>query len=294
MSEIYVIAFFITYLRVQLSIISGKMYYDNMNDALNNKKDNPKWFEDSSSRYHMFLNSLENFQFYAIELIVKNVRNAVKITFENTKVINNITFQNMTTLLNEIKSNLAGSLEQTSESNSSVVYSTYKDHLINDEFNSKSKIFNEIKECKKMIDETLDILKTSDFSKVINDCVNIGFSNLYDFVCDCFSQFQADDVTASSHNKNEPMNDNALKYINVHQISMPLVKLLPIIWAKNCLNNSIENVSQVNGGDGNRQHSEFDPKAKKDHTKLLVQYLICSDSLTCFAANIYEAFCNEN
>ena len=39
--------------------------------------------------------------------------------------------------------------------------------------------------------------------------------------------------------------------------------------------------------------NEFCEQEKHNRNALLVQYLLCSDSLTCFAANIYEAFCNE-
>jgi len=267
-------------MRVQLSITSGKMYFDSQQQANSSEKPNP--FKDSTSCYGMFLQLLENYQRFGIEHLVDYVKTVVKDCFTELAVTEKVTLKTVLIVLDRVKTQISNSYERLIESNATIVFSNNKEHLISEELDSQSKTFIEMKRCSKMIDEMLDIVKIEDFTKVIGDCTNIGFSNLYDFISECFMKFEHESTTGTHSNEQSFLQER--QFINPNQIVIPLVKLLPEVW--HMLN---QNESRYNGAN----QSEFNDK-KKNRNSLLVQYLLCSDSLTCFSANIYEAFCNEN
>ncbi|KAJ6217818.1 hypothetical protein RDWZM_008975 [Blomia tropicalis] len=280
-SEVYAIAFFITYMRVQLSITSGKMYNDSQKG--NSTENSTQFNKDSNSSYSLFLHLLENFHQFGVENIVTHVRKVVEQCFNNIPVTEKVTLKGIVNLLEQVQNQMSSSLGSLIEENASIVFSTNKEHLTDEELNSNSRTFQEMRNCSKMIDEILDIVKISDFNKVIGNCTNIGFSNLYDFMSECFLKFEMDDDHQSS-GEQAFMNDR--QFINPNKIMIPLVKLLPEIWRQ--LNSYESRYDQIN-----QRKFDFNDN-KKNRNSLLVQYLLCSDSLTCFSANLYEAFCNEH
>lgn len=285
-SEVYAITFFVTYMRVQLSITSGKMYFDNQQgNSTKLESNDSSLLADSNSSYSMFLQLLENYHQFGVEHIVTHVRKVVRECFENMSVTEKVTIRNVLDVLEKVKTTMAASYSSLIEENAAIVFSSNKEHLTSEELNSQSKVFNEMKRCSKMIDEMLDIVKIADFAKVIDHCTSIGFSNLYDFISECFMKFGNETINGGHPNEQSFLQER--QFINPNQIVIPLVKLLPEIWRQ--LNQSAQG-SCVNG---HTVSFEFND-AKKNRNSLLVQFLLRSDSLTCFSANIYEAFCNEN
>lgn len=285
-SEVYAITFFVTYMRVQLSITSGKMYFDNQQgNSTKLESNDSSLLADSNSSYSMFLQLLENYHQFGVEHIVTHVRKVVRECFENMSVTEKVTIRNVLDVLEKVKTTMAASYSSLIEENAAIVFSSNKEHLTSEELNSQSKVFNEMKRCSKMIDEMLDIVKIADFAKVIDHCTSIGFSNLYDFISECFMKFGNETINGGHPNEQSFLQER--QFINPNQIVIPLVKLLPEIWRQ--LNQS----AQGSGVNGHTVSFEFND-AKKNRNSLLVQFLLRSDSLTCFSANIYEAFCNEN
>lgn len=285
-SEVYAITFFVTYMRVQLSITSGKMYFDNQQgNSTKLESNDSSLLADSNSSYSMFLQLLENYHQFGVEHIVTHVRKVVRECFENMSVTEKVTIRNVLDVLEKVKTTMAASYSSLIEENAAIVFSSNKEHLTSEELNSQSKVFNEMKRCSKMIDEMLDIVKIADFAKVIDHCTSIGFSNLYDFISECFMKFGNETINGGHPNEQSFLQER--QFINPNQIVIPLVKLLPEIWRQ--LNQSAQG-SCVNGYTVSFEFND----AKKNRNSLLVQFLLRSDSLTCFSANIYEAFCNEN
>ncbi|XP_027203022.2 peroxisomal biogenesis factor 3 [Dermatophagoides pteronyssinus] len=299
-AEIYSIAFLITYLRVQLSMISGVMYHENQINQSTTVMSGGNLLKDTTSRYYMFIGLMKNFHQNGIEHLVDNVRILVKKSFKNLKITNNVTLKDLLKNFNEIKFNWNESMERLIEENVLIVYrlerQSFNDNdesIDNNENLSNNKILNEYKACTKFIDEMIDITKLSDFRMVLENCIDIGYSNLFDFINECFIQFerQKQQSLSSLSTANKSMMEQR-SFINPHQINILLIKLLPLIWQQ--VHNSDDDDND--GGhnkDNNQMINEFCEQEKHNRNALLVQYLLCSDSLTCFAANIYEAFCNE-
>ncbi|XP_046919752.2 peroxisomal biogenesis factor 3 [Dermatophagoides farinae] len=298
-AEIYAIAFFITYLRVQLSMISGVMYHENQINKSSTMSDGNSLLKDTTSRYYMFIGLLENFHQKGIEHLVGIVRNLVKKSFHNLKITDKVTLKDVLKNLNEIKSNWNESFECLIEENVLHVYrhcdqqqqqqrqnsSTDDGSIADDENAVKCKLLNEYKACSKFIDEMIDITKLSDFRTVMENCIDIGYSNLFDFINECFIQFE--------QQQNSQQTMESRQFINPHQINVVLIKLLPLIWQQVHQNDSDDNNNANSSSRNDNRSSEFCENEKRNRNALLVQFLLCSDSLTCFAANIYEAFCNE-
>lgn len=238
---------------------------------------------DATSSYSMFLHLLENYHQFGVEQIVTTVRQVVGECFAEMAVTEKVSIKSVLTVLDKVKTRMATTLDRLIEENASLVFASSQEHRSTEELNSQSKVFLEMKRCSKMIDEILDIVRIGDFSKVIGDCTNIGFSNLYDFISECFIKLGNEPACNGGGHPNEQSFLQERQFINPNQIVLPLVKLLPEVWRQ--LSAPVP--------ESGATPCEFND-SKKNRNCLLVQYLLRSDSLTCFSANIYEAFCNEN
>lgn len=288
-SETYSISFLLSYLRVQLSIISGVMYYENqINSSSTNNKDNRKsatLLKDSTSRYYLFMSLLENFHLKGIGNLVDFVRKHIRHSFQ-IKVTDNVTLKDVLKNLTDIKTIIRQSHAELIEENVLLVYNV--NHEYNQDGlseNTENKTLNELKACSKFVEEMIDIVKSPDFKTVIENCIDIGFSNLFDFIHECFIQFEKQNLTDTTSNAVDSIEKR--QFVNPYQINVLLIKILPLIWTQ--IHNSLLEINFVQKSNTN----EFTGKQNTNRNASLVQYLLYSDSLTCFSANIYEAFCNE-
>lgn len=116
---------------------------------------------------------------------------------------------------------------------------------------------------RRMVAETQDILESDDFKRVIDSGIDLGFAVLMDVILGCFVRI--DDEKSDRMSRSEPNG-----FSNPHSIRIPLAKLLPKIWLS------------------------LQERRRPEEKLVLVRHLICLDVLNCFAANIYEAFCQQN
>lgn len=286
-AEVVAITFFVTYLRVQLSMVSGKIYFDKQNESESSEPEvqsNEPGVESQhssslsgngkgnnmfvGSRYHIFVSLLDYFYQFGIEHLVNAVKRIVNESFEKLPVTEKVTMKRLFQVLDNVKSSVFDQLETLIGENSRLVFSMINGVKSDAEIDPNSALFIEAKHCVALKDEMMDIVRTDDFIKVIQNCISIGFSNMYDFLSECF-------VKAQHQSDRQEMRQ---EFINPNTIVLHLVKLLPEIWA---------NQHEV------KSAGQFDD-SRKNRNSALVQYLLCSDSLTCFSANLYEAFCNEN
>lgn len=284
-SEIYSISFLLAYLRVQLSIISGVMYFENqINSSSINSKDSAALLKDTTSRYYLFMSLLENFHLKGISNLVDFVRKHIRNTFQ-TKVTDNVTLKDMLKNLTDIKTIIRQSHGELIEENVLLVYNVNHKHYQDGLSENTDNITNELKACSKFVAEMIDIVKLPDFKTVIENCIDIGFSNLFDFIHECFIQFEKQNFTATTCNAVDSIEKR--QFVNPYQINVLLIKILPLIWTQ------IHNSLSENNFPMKLNNNEFTEKQNTNRNATLVQYLLYSDSLTCFSANIYEAFCNE-
>lgn len=111
----------------------------------------------------------------------------------------------------------------------------------------------EVKALETLMKETEDLLETQDFSRTLDQCVDVGFSHVLDLLFACFVP--------------EPTSD-ASNFCNPNEVQIPLLKLLPLM--RKALYNRVS---------GEEKQS-------------LVRHLLRLDILNCYSANVYEAFCD--
>lgn len=263
-------------------MISGMMYYErnSSNDRTRTENSNVGLtIKDSNSHYCMFVGLLNNFHQYGVEHLVSSIRKIVESSLVQLKVTEKIATNGLFSYFNEIEKRVSENLERLIEENASIVF-TFNN--TRSESPDQQNLVNELQRCLQLIDEILDIVKLPDFHDVIKKCSSIGFSNLSDFIYECFVHYE--DQNSNNNRKNELIGQERRQFINPHLIQVPLCKMLPCIWKKIMNDESLLN---------NYKPSEFSDQQKSRNT-LLIEYLLCSDSLACLTANIYEGFCNEN
>lgn len=280
-SEVYVLSFFVTYLRIMLSIVSGKMYYDK--SAFEGEEEESEGdpnvasiLRDQNSQYFLFVSLLENFNQSGVEHLVEYIRKTAKPTLAQVNVVQNITINDLLTHLIDIEGSVSSNLEDLIHDNAAVVFP-----FNNLKFNG-SEQEAAVQQCRKLIDEMFDIVSLPDFRNVLKKCISIGFSNLSDFTYSCYVHYE--ERKTANCRQNELMDQERKQFINPHTIAAPLVKLLPSIWSKIKSEESLAATAT---------NLEFSDQQKSRNT-MLIEYLQCLDSLTCLSANIYESFCNEN
>ena len=112
----------------------------------------------------------------------------------------------------------------------------------------------DIETLNRMVIETQDVLESQDFRAVFQSSIDIGFYLLNQRFENCIQ------AVSKPEDHDNP------------QIKVPFAKLLPEI----CKDLHEAHRSSINDAG----------------SSLLLRHLLCSEILDCFAANIYEEFCN--
>ncbi|XP_074604146.1 peroxisomal biogenesis factor 3 [Brevipalpus obovatus] len=110
----------------------------------------------------------------------------------------------------------------------------------------------------KMLHEVEDVLESDDCKKVIKTTVDVGYSITMDLLFQCFGP---------SDPKESP---NSTVFLNPHSKRIPFAKLLPAL------------------------HHLLKRRSDSNEESSLVRHFLSLDVINCYAANIYEAFCNAN
>lgn len=115
----------------------------------------------------------------------------------------------------------------------------------------------DVETAKKVVQETIDLLENADFKRIIQVTIDVGFSIMKDILFDSFGRLCASQCSDSS------------SFTNLHQAQVPFVKILPEI------------------------HHTLKSRAEQQKDQLsILNNLLNLDQVNCFAANVYEAFCN--
>ncbi|CAG2169055.1 unnamed protein product [Oppiella nova] len=256
-SEVYCVVLFVTYLRVQLSVLAGYIYVDNCRQ---NPADLMSQMQASSSAVqNKYLSLLHNFYTEGIQQIIEPIMEAVDDALQEISLKDQIVLQDLKNIFEKVKASMAFSLCGSQSNASRFLLNPNKMFATEANGNSNGISAKESELLQRMVNETQDILESDDFKRVIDSGIDLGFAVLMDVLLGCFVRI--------SDEKSGQKSDNG--FSNPHSIRVPLVKLLPKIWLS------------------------LQERRRPEEKLVLVRHLICLDVLNCFAANIYEAFCQQ-
>ncbi|RWS00324.1 perixosomal biogenesis factor-like protein [Dinothrombium tinctorium] len=252
-SEVYCLCLFVCYLRTQLSVISGYMYVDSCRQASNSVI--------NQSIQMKYMSLLTSFYQDGIPAIVQPVEEAVKHAIGDLSLKEKINISKMNKIFEKIRSLMSLSLSAPDSHFSRYLMDPEKMAQLMNEHNFKNEnctssstlTAKESAIIRKMLTETQDILESDDFKKVLEASIDVGFSVIMDTIVGCFT--------------NLTIQEKENGFSNPHSTEIAFAKLLPIL------------------------KQTFENRIKPDDLLLLVNHLICLDVLNCFAANVYEAFC---
>ncbi|KAL6418868.1 hypothetical protein ACFW04_014216 [Cataglyphis niger] len=259
---IYSYTMLVTFLRIQVTLISGHMYKNaqNVNNGIIGNEVQAKYMALSS---------------YFIYESVKNLNNLIKSKVVEVTASLSLTEQLTLRDLEHIYWALASSISAVS-SKDPVKNFTYYILQKNTENNDTS-IYT------KLIDQMLDVSESEEVQDLMQKNVRSGFVLLMDHVSVYFNNSKinngqdAQDKTSHSKESNiknltstylqEATNNESSEFVNINKTTMALAKIIPIISGL-----------------------VPDNPTSKDISADWLQYLISNNELKILGANVYEAF----
>ncbi|XP_054168800.1 peroxisomal biogenesis factor 3-like [Oppia nitens] len=276
-AEVYCVTLFVTYLRVQLSVLAGYIYMDSSSGQLNtgsgsaNATNLMQQMQTTSSNVqNKYLSLLHTFYSTGIQQIIEPIMAAVEDSLKDISLKDQIVMNDLKIVFDKVKSSMAFTLNGC-QSNASRFLINPNKLFISSETNGLNNGLTGDKDgqlLQRMINETQDILESDDFKRVVDSGIDLGFAVLMDVILGCFVRFSDEKTGQTVSSSSLSSSDNG--FANPHSIRMPLVKLLPKVWLS------------------------LRDRRRPEEKLVLVRHLICLDVLNCFAANIYEAFCQTN
>lgn len=216
-----------------------------------------------------YLSLLNKFYQDGIPEIIKPVQESVQHALERFKLDDKLAISDLKTIFDQVKQSMSFSLAGSNSHASRYLIKAEDIEKMADQIDddndttSLAQFSNDEKRIlSKMMTETQDILESDDFRRVLDSAIEIGFGLVLDqILITCFVKNSSDGLSGGDSNQ----------FVNPSSVQVPLAKLLP----------SMKTVF-----DENR-------KSRTDQSENLnlVRHLLCLDILNCFAANIYEAFC---
>lgn len=247
---VYSTCMLVVLLRVQLNIIGGYIYLDNA--AVGKNGTTPLAPPDVQQQY---LSSIEHLLGDGLNELITVVKKAVQNVIGSLSLKQSVSLQELEKYLGEIREQV----EHPCNSSESVIIANKSPlcwYLIPDEEATLTSQASGLTEkdltTLRILNETRDMLESTDFSTVLNSCLNRGFSRLLDNMAEFFKPME------------EAMTQNG-KINSLSDAKLPLAKIIPII------NGQIHSTCS-------ETPSHF------------VQDLLLMDQVKDFAANIYEAF----
>ncbi|XP_032881932.1 peroxisomal biogenesis factor 3 isoform X1 [Amblyraja radiata] len=247
---VYSTCMLVVLLRVQLNIIGGYIYLDNA--AVGKNGTTPLAPPDVQQQY---LSSIEHLLGDGLNELITVVKKAVQNVIGSLSLKQSVSLQELEKYLGEIREQV----EHPCNSSESVIIANKSPlcwYLIPDEEATLTSQASGLTEkdltTLRILNETRDMLESTDFSTVLNSCLNRGFSRLLDNMAEFFKPTE------------EAMTQNG-KINSLSNAKLPLAKIIPII------NGQIHSTCS-------ETPSHF------------VQDLLLMDQVKDFAANIYEAF----
>lgn len=259
---IYSYTMLATFLRIQITLISGHMYKNAQN------VDNGIIGNEVQEKY-MTLSS------YFIYESIKNLNNLIKSKIVEVTASLSLTEQLTLRDLEQIYWALTSSISADSSKDPVKNFTSYI--LQKNTENNDTSIY------KKLIDQMLDVIESEEVQDLMQKNIRSGFVLLMDHISMYFNNsskisniYEARDATHSkeSNIKNSTstlqdaaMNDESNEFVNINKTTMALAKIIPII------NGQVP-----------------DNPTPKDIAADWLQHLILNSELKILGANIYEAF----
>lgn len=258
LGEIYCTCFIACYMRVQMSIIGGHIFAKSA--SANTAGSSSASVADLThmkiySKYTALIGSF----FDKIDCLVQPIEDAVEETLRGYSMDYKISVHDFEVILDKIKRSMSFYL--SGPDSKTKVFFLEADKLSTVDLASTcpdSGNLNEQDEkvLRDLLAETQDILESEDFKNVLESSIEVGYKILLDNLLGAFIKMESK-LNASGETSN---------FSNPNAIKVPLVKILP----------------QIRSNYRNREPAD---------QKALINHLLCLDVLNCFAANVYEAFC---
>lgn len=253
LSEVYCTCILVCCMRVQMSVIGGQVFAQSINKDTSGASSSASVADLTHVKaYTKYYALISTYYDRIFDRLIEPIQEAVDETLRSYSLDYKISLKDFREILEKIEGSLSlylsGSFLEveklaTVELNSAICSDTSGQLSENDE-----------KVLRNMLDETQDILESSDYKKVLKSSIEVGYSVLLDFLLQAFLQIE------------EKLDHDKKTFSNPNAIQVPMAKILPQI-RQNYL-----------------KRTELEQKA-------LVNHLLGLDVLNCFAANIYEAFC---
>lgn len=193
-------------LRVQLNIIGGFMYIDNIVKK-NGLSKGPLHITPTDVQEN-YLSLIRGFFDKGLPDLVTKVQEAVLKETGSLTLKERLSLGNVESVLKHIRERVENGGECSLKEISTLPLSQY---LLNPDQIAESSNPEDL--YAKLLLETHDILESSDFHQVFGLCLNRGFSKLIDCVADNYKQFQRKECPTS----------------NLHEVAIPLAKLIPYV-----------------------------------------------------------------
>ncbi|XP_037541902.1 peroxisomal biogenesis factor 3 [Nematolebias whitei] len=236
---VYSTCMLVVLLRVQLNIIGGYLYLDN---SVGKSATNPQAPPDVQQQY---LSSIQHLLGDGLAELITVVKKAVQNALGGVCLMQNLSLLELEQQLSWIRAEVEADSDR---SLSRYLLADDEDALCDQACGLTENDAMTIR----LLNETRDMLDSPDFSKVLNVCLNRGFSRLLDNLADFFRSPPGDSAPSSAPD-------------SLSVVSLPLAKIIPIV------NGQINSICS-------ETPSHF------------VQDLLLNDQVKEFAANVYEAF----
>lgn len=258
-SEIYCTCLLVCYMRVQMSVIGGQVFAKSANQDNSGSSSASVADLTHMKAYTKYIALLGSFYDQRFDCLIEPVEQAVDETLRGYSIDYKVCIQDFKTILEKVKSSIRFFL---AGNNPSMRVFLKADELSTLDLSAASLGSGPLSEkdektLRDMLAETQDILESEDFKHVLDSSIDVGYAVLLDTLLGAFIQLD-----------NKPAGESS-GFSNPNSIKVPLGRILHKI-RKN-----------------QSQRSETDQK-------MLTNHLLCLDVLNCFAANIYEAFCEYN
>lgn len=254
-SEIYCTCLLVCYMRVQMSVIGGQVFAKSGSSSASVAD-----LTDMKA-YTKYIALLGSFYDNRFDCLIEPVEEAVDETLRGYSIDYKVCIQDFKTILEKVKNSIKFFL---AGNNPSMRVFLKADELSTLDLSAASLGSGPLSESdekilRDMLAETQDILESEDFKHVLDSSIDVGYAVLLDTLLGAFIQLE----TKLGGENDKP------GFSNPNSIKVPLGRILHKIR---------KNQSQ-------RSETE---------QKMLTNHLLCLDVLNCFAANIYEAFCEHN
>ncbi|XP_033737531.1 peroxisomal biogenesis factor 3-like [Pecten maximus] len=235
-------------LRVQLNIVGGYMFLDNVfnrNGMTQNTAVVPKELQEK------YLSLIRHFMDYGLYQMCDLIHEAVEKEIKSVSLKECLSLHNLKAITDQIRERIESSPEISDLQSPTLMLCTYmlpsegNTSPVSETENAQEKMYQQL------VKETRDVLESPDFHAVLHTCLNRGFAKLLDSLADHYHEATAD------------------KHQNLHEVGIPMAKLVPVM-------------------------SGLLFKLCSDTPNPLIQELLLLDQTKTLAANIYEAFSQQD